>query len=420
LSHLVILSTLDVQGRRNNREHHAIKAFRDRFDRLTVVFRRRGRGGAGSLLRSQVEIDRRDGVAYVGIDPPLNPPEGTVRNLTREGAHGGSARRWLGVGLDTLAIGRDALTIRALASAARPHLRHGEEALCEAFGPWAAAAALKLRREGLVGAVAYIDRDYEPGFMNSVLRRRWAVRMERRAAAAADLTFSISARLADRFQDVRGARVCLTPTGVDARFFTPIARTTPSPHLIFVGQVAPWSGIDEALDALALLRSDRPDARLSVLGPVEPAFAAYLKERISGLGIADMLEWRGERPRPEVAGALAVAGIGLAAFRPHPLRIYAAPLKILEYLASGLPVIALAGSAGGDLIKDTDTGITCQSSGAGIAQAVRRLLSEPEAYLRFSAAGPGVAAAHDWDLILRREFEILQSLRRAPCEGCSQ
>ena len=184
MTHLLLVTTLDVEGRRNNREHHAIKAFAHQFDKVTVVFRRRGRRGIGRFLRSQVDVTIRDSITFVGVDPPLNPPEGTVRHLAREHAPGRRLRRWLGAALDAMAIERDVLTIRALTSAARPHLRWGERTLCEAYGPWAAAAAIRLRQERLLHAVAYVDRDYEAGFMTSPLRRSWAMRSERRDRSA--------------------------------------------------------------------------------------------------------------------------------------------------------------------------------------------------------------------------------------------
>jgi glycosyltransferase involved in cell wall biosynthesis len=111
-----------------------------------------------------------------------------------------------------------------------------------------------------------------------------------------------------------------------------------------------------------------------------------------------------------VVAALAGAGIGLATFRAHPLRIHAAPLKVLEYMASGLPIIALKGSEAGDMVTRAGVGVTCATTGADIAQAVRRMMDDPAAYAAMSAAGPGAAAAYDWGTVLSREREMLAQL----------
>jgi glycosyltransferase involved in cell wall biosynthesis len=184
--------------------------------------------------------------------------------------------------------------------------------------------------------------------------------------------------------------------------------------MIFVGLVAPWSGIEEALGALASLAMERPDAHLTVLGPCGPAYEGVLREIVARLSLGDRVDWRGERPREEVAAALPRAGIGLASFRSHPLRIHAAPLKLLEYMASGLPVIALDGSAAGDLVVATGTGVVAPTTGEAIAEAARRLLSDHDAYRRMSVAGPEVAADHDWDVVLDREFDRISALSAVP------
>lgn len=416
MADLLIITTLDVLGRRNNREHHALRHLAPHFDAVTVVYRRRGASGKGwaGLMRSDRHLRVIDGISYIAVDPLLNPPEGTLRNFSGTGrALFGRLRRGLGLIADSAGILRDRLTIAALTDAARAALRPERATICEAFGPWAAAAAERLCREGRLSHHVYIDRDYEPGFMASPLRRHWAERSERRAARAADLTLSIGHRLAARFADVAGARVALSPTGVDCALFNAVVRRTPKPDLIFIGQVAPWSGIEEALGALALLTPVMTDLRLRIFGPADSVYRSRLERMIQQAGLARAVIWAGERPREEVAAALATAGIGLAVFRPQPLRIHAAPLKLLEYMASGLPVLALEGSEAGDMVARSGTGLTCACTAEGIAAAITRMMEDPETYCQSSAAGPAVAAEHDWARIMQREFALLTQVHTA-------
>lgn len=390
---LLLITTLDVDGRQNNREHHVIAGLRDAFARVTVVYRARGRAGQGlgTMLRGQTRRFTRDGVAYVAVDPPLNPPEGAMRNLTAVNRGANSAmgrgapslrRRAIGPvvrhAIDSAAIARDLATIRALARAADAALAvHGtapRETVCEAFGPWAARAARQLCRAGRLGQFVYVDRDFEPGFMASPLRRAWAARAERRAARHAALTLSIGRRLAARLASVPGADVRLSPTGIDmAQFARLPARphAAPRPDLVFIGQIAPWSGIEEMLAAMALLAGEMPDCRLALYGPADHAYRAVIEARIRDLGLTAAVSWPGECPRAQVIAALGRASVGLASFRAHPLRIHAAPLKLLEYMAAGLPVIALEGSETGDMVTRTGTGLCCATTPAGIAAALR-------------------------------------------------
>lgn len=405
MAQLLIITTLDVLGRRNNREHHVIAHLGPKFDNVAVVFRRRGRPGKGlrDLLKDEVEVIRQGPITYYAVDPKLNPQEGAVREFVRR--RDGWLRQSLATALDTAGILRDWLTIRALTRAAKDAAAQDMPVVCEAFGPWAAAAANGLRRAGRVEREVYVDRDFEPSFMKSPLRRAWAARAEAKAASRADLTLSIGHRLAARFAALAGAEVRISPTGVDGARFTPRQRTHPAPHLVFVGEVAAWSGIEEVLEAVELLLPDVPDLRLTVVGPSEDGYRRSLEPQIAALG--SHVDWRGDTSRDQVAVALDSASIGLAAFRPHPLRIHATPLKVMEYLASGLPIIALEGSEAGDIVTASGTGLTCVTTGPAIASTIRRMLADPAGYTRMSAAGPQFAAEHEWSKVLDREYVLL-------------
>ncbi|MFX0540918.1 glycosyltransferase [Roseovarius sp. S4756] len=412
MTDLLILTTLDVEGRRNNREHHAIAHLKSRFDRITVVFRQRGKMDkpAGRYLVSGQSYRVQDGVRYVAVDPALNPPEGRVRGITGSDRPGGfGLRRCLAQAIDLLGILRDRLTIRALAAAAADEVDAGANTtVCVAFGPWAATAAHRLRTAGRIAKFVYVDRDYEPGFVISFMRRNWAEMNEMRAAAAADLTFSIGHRLAARFADVPGAKVVVSPTGVDSATFRARQRNEPRPDLIFVGRLAPWSGIEEMLDAFDFL-SDL-DPSLTVLGPVEPGYRAYLEDRIAASDLGGAVTLMGDQPRDVVARALEAASIGSASFRPTPLRIHAAPLKLLEYMAAGLPVIAVEGSETGDMTLRLGVGLVCKTDGPSLAATIRTLLAAPADYRAMSTAGPVAAQDFEWSRIMAREYDHLSQL----------
>jgi glycosyltransferase involved in cell wall biosynthesis len=408
----MIITTLDVLGRSNNREHHVITAARARYTRVVVVYRRRGGKDRGirHMLRSGTDRQSRDGVLYVGVDPLLNPRDGAVRAWTEpSGGAGTLLRRGVGTALDSAAILRDLATIHALSAAADSEIGP-EPPVCMAFGPWAARAAEMLRRKGRLGRYVYVDRDFEPGFMASAPRRAWAAAQERRAAARADLTLSIGNRLADRFRHIAGARVRLSPTGVDSAAIPSLIRVLPLRPLLFVGEVAPWSGIEEAIAALPLILPGLPETRLRVIGPVQDGYRAHLEKAARSAGVLDRLTILGSRPRSEVFAELESAGLGLAVFRAHPLRIHAAPLKLLEYMAAGLPALALHGSEAGDIVTGAGAGATCACDPDSIAAAVLRLAADPAAYTACSRAGPLAARARDWARIMAAEFHEIDAV----------
>lgn len=404
------ITTLDVAARQNNREHNVLAHFRDHFDSVTVVYRARFGipTGFAAMLRDEVHVEHRDHIRYVAVNPRLNPGEGVVQKGAL--AKASAAKQAMSQLIDTAGILRDTLTIRTLARAAAPFAR--PDMVCQAFGPWAAAAADRLARQGNLGRWVYVDRDYEPGFMRSAPRIRWAQRTEFRMASRADLTLSIGQRLANRFDGVQNATVAISPTGVDLTNFPAPSERAPGKTIIFVGEVAPWTGIQDAIRAMTHLRNR--DLRLDVFGPIVPGYQPLLEAEINRLELAETVTLHGNQPRTQVIDAMAGGSVGFAVFRPHPLRIHAAPLKIWEYMACGLPVLALAGSEAGDIVSRHGTGIACAATPEAIAKALTQMLADPETFRAMSRAGPIAAASHDWHDVLQRERAMLADLYGLP------
>lgn len=109
--------------------------------------------------------------------------------------------------------------------------------------------------------------------------------------------------------------------------------------LLFAGSVYPQKAPWTLLEALALLLRERPsdrDAiRLKVLGHPDPSFSA----RVRTLGLADLVAIEGARPHTEAVQAMLEAHALVAEITPHPGAARVRPVKLLEYLRAGSPVL---------------------------------------------------------------------------------
>ena len=159
--------------------------------------------------------------------------------------------------------------------------------------------------------------------------------LEDRLLEQADLVFVTSQPLAEQ-KSRPGRPAILLPQGVDFAHFhaggmePPDLAAIPRPRMLFMGLLAPWVDVE----LLASVARERPDASLVVLGPVRAA-----TEPLRGLPNVYLL---GQRSYEELPAYLAHCDLGLIPFRQNALTRYVNPLKLLEYLAAGLPVVSTA------------------------------------------------------------------------------
>lgn len=217
---------------------------------------------------------------------------------------------------------------------------------------------------------------------------------ERRVIAAMDHAFLVSGVDRDFLAppgDPLRDRVSVCPNGVDLAGL-PFVSPRPGADLVFVGNLTSMQNLDAALfaarDVLPLVRRVRPDARLRVVGRIDRRRAAQFAA-FDGVTVTGEV---GSIPDAAASGA-----VGLA-----PMRIAAGVQnKVLEYCALGLPAVVtpmalegLPARAGEDLLVGEDA--------RGVADAVLRLLGDPEFAARVAANGRAyVERHHDWDALLR-------------------
>ena len=149
-----------------------------------------------------------------------------------------------------------------------------------------------------------------------------------------DLVTAVSKPLADRLAADLGrpgspVRPVVVPNGVDlSRYSSPAA----APPGLPAGAFAVYVGtVQERVD-LGLLAETARRVPVVVAGPATPAAARVLREL--------PLTWLGPVDVDEVPGLLQRAAVGLVPHAVDRLTASMDPMKVLEYLAAGLPVVA--------------------------------------------------------------------------------
>ncbi|XRQ05612.1 glycosyltransferase family 4 protein [Actinomadura welshii] len=264
-----------------------------------------------------------------------------------------------------------------------PHL--GTLEVCHVRDPWSALPAVAGRRRHSVV--------YEVNGLPSIEMSHtwpWAApstlgkirELERHCLKRSDAVVVPSRVIGDAVGalGVPESRIHLVPNGADVRPTPPRPADAPGRYVVYVGALQPWQGLDVLMRAFARL-ADLDDLRLVVCASVPERRAKPLRRLAERIGAAERIDWRFTLPHHEVAAWLAHAEVSVAPLTgcARNLDQGCAPLKVIESMAAGVPVVASDLPAVRELMADGEHGrLVPADRPAELARAVRILLEYPE------------------------------------------
>jgi glycosyltransferase involved in cell wall biosynthesis len=224
--------------------------------------------------------------------------------------------------------------------------------------------------------------------------RQWHkfARFERWALSAATRAIAVSPDDAARMREDFGTeRVAVVDNGVDTAYFRPTANARMAAQILFVGSLD-WrpnlDGVRLLLDCIFPdVRQRQPEARLCLVGRNPPEWLRREVRSMPGVELhADVPD---VRPFLQRSSVLAV-----------PLRIGGGSrLKILEALASGLPVVSTRIGAEGLCLK-ADEHLDVVEDVEAMAEALVRCLREPQRAKELAERGCRVVEErYDWQVL---------------------
>ena len=179
-------------------------------------------------------------------------------------------------------------------------------------------------------------RQFEP-----VTFRRLAERLERKALSLASVPFAVSSPLAQLSERLARSPVKVLPNGADPDMFDPMRIDRRRgrdrlgiPDALTVGWAGilrEWHGLELLLQAIAPI----PDVVLVVIGDGEQR--QDVESRARELGLSNRLVVTGRVPHSSMPEYLAALDIAVVADERTGV---ASPMKLLEYMAMGLTVVA--------------------------------------------------------------------------------
>ena len=221
----------------------------------------------------------------------------------------------------------------------------------------------------------------------------------------ADLVLMSHSLIAER-HGVGIEDLLIVENGVDPEMFheetarPPDFPKTSGPVIGYHGMLSFWFDF-EMLEAVARLR---PDWSFVLVGPHDPR----VEDRLQALESIPNISLVGERPSHEIASYVQRFDVGAIWFQVNELTRAVNPLKMHEYLAAGIPVVATALPACADQI-----GVRTAGDPEGFAAAVSEALEIDRSDPARLTQAAGMAS---WDRRLAPVLEWLdeRGLRRVP------
>jgi glycosyltransferase involved in cell wall biosynthesis len=272
--------------------------------------------------------------------------------------------------------------------------------------PWAVEVNAPLADE---------ERDYR------TLRLGWLTRLlERWVLRHADHLFVVSHPL-KRWalgQGVRPDRVTVLPNGFDSDHFrrgldasAVRARwgwTGEEVIVGFSGSLKPWHGVGVLLDALRKALEVNPMLRLVYIGDGPERKA--LGKKVRKHGLEDVVRFTGAVPQNEVPLLLRATNVLAAPYLPQE-PFYFSPLKVIESMAVGRPVIASGLGDIPDLIDDRCGRLVPPGQSGPLTDAILELAADLELRRRLGHAAGREARGHDWSSRVEEILTTMEEIR---------
>lgn len=244
--------------------------------------------------------------------------------------------------------------------------------------------------------------------------------VERIIIRGADVVLPVSTALRDWVvsEGAAAERVHVLPNGVDTRRFDPMRAKErrkdfgfEGAHVFgFIGGLRPWHGLRLLMLAFDLIAARDSAARLLVVG--------------DGPGREDLERWRtgspsgdrvaivGHVPQSDVPDFLATMDIVFVPYE-NTSNFYFSPLKVLESMSMGRPIVAASIGDIPQLLMEGRAGeIVSPGDAEALATAAESLIKNPDLAAKMGEEARKFAVSyHDWRGVARKVEECVRAVK---------
>jgi glycosyltransferase involved in cell wall biosynthesis len=232
------------------------------------------------------------------------------------------------------------------------------------------------------------------------------------------VTPGIKTNLESAYQ-IPGEKIIVVSNGANTSLFKPLEQNAcrkelgleyRTPYLCFVGNLAPWQGVEYLVKAAPLILSRYPECRFLIVG--DGVMKNELLSLSKELGIADRFIFTGVVAYDHVPVYINASDICIAPFiLARNAKIGLSPLKLYEYMACGKPVIASSISGVADALEASEGGISVPPENPeALAEAISELLENRELGVKMGSKGLSyVTENYSWYSVAKQVDRVCKS-----------
>lgn len=177
--------------------------------------------------------------------------------------------------------------------------------------------------------------------------------------------------------------------------------------VIYAGNFAYWERVDDFLDLAKTADTSTFKFYLAGGGPLKEHILARIKnERIP-------IKYLGFVPRPKIFDIMSQMQVGVAPSTRDTTRLVGFPIKILDYMSVGLPVITRYIGDWGKLVDVEDSGIALREDSTKSYKAALETLASESVWQRMSNNGVQlIRERYQWKNVLEPLSHLINKLIR--------
>ena len=165
-------------------------------------------------------------------------------------------------------------------------------------------------------------------------------------------------KLVNEYYNVSDNKISIVTNGTDLEKFHNAREN--NKRVIFSGAMYYHRGVDILLDCASEVIDKINDVEFLLLG--DGPEMTKLQEFVSKNDLSKNIIFKGWVKREKIPQFLAKSSIGIGPLRSTDVTKGALPIKVLEYMASSLPILAMKGTLPEDILKDEINGCVVKNS----------------------------------------------------------